>query len=271
MAKMCKECSKKLSRFSHYLICEDCNKVNKEKFLEIKNDVLKNYDIKEDQASFLKDKFDKGILLDFYNEIYNKLLSEREIKRAEIDFLLKIKDSVKLSADDIVFTERIKPYIYINFIKEKNALPDFKLDDFGFNIVLKANERVHFAGTSTLKEIKIKNIGYSSGRSGVSFKIAKDARYLAGAHKGITVNNDKLFQTSKGVLIITNKRLLLNPVPGYRPFSIFLDSILTYQVYENGIEIYREDSKRGFFFEIDSTGSVELFGICLSFLLLGVS
>ena len=78
-----------------------------------------------------------------------------------------------------------------------------------------------------------------------------------------------MLQTSKGVLIITNKRLLLNPLPGNRPLSIPLDQVLTYQGYQNGIEIYKEDTKRGFFFEIDSIGSVEIFGICLSFLLLG--
>jgi hypothetical protein len=165
----------------------------------------------------------------------------------------------------------MKPYIYVNFIKGKNELPIFKLDAFGFNIILKNGERVHFAYAATVKEIKIKNLGYSGGRSGVSFKIAKDVRYVAGTHKGITVDEDKLLQTSKGVLMVTNKRLLLNPLPGNRPLSIPLDSILTYQAYQNGIEIYKEDAKRGLFFEIDNIGSVEIFGICLSFLLLGVS
>ena len=271
MAKICKECSKKLPLFSHSLVCEDCNKLINEKFLQIKNDVLKNFDLKEEQANFLKDKFEKGMLLDFYNEIYNKLLSEEEIRRNEIEFLAKIKDSLNLSVEDIGFDERIKPYIYVNFIKEKNILPDFKLEAFGFNIILKNGEKVHFADTATLKEIKMKNLGYSGGRSGVSFKIARDASYLAGTHKERIVNEDKLLQTSKGVLIITNKRLLLNPLPGNRPLSIPLEQVLTYQGYQNGIEIYKEDAKRGLFFEIDNIGSVEIFGICLSFLLLEVS
>jgi hypothetical protein len=211
------------------------------------------------------------MLLDFYNETYNKLQSEKEIGRKEIEFLLKTKDSLNLLNEDIGFDERIKPYIYVYFIKEKKELPDFGLETFGFNIILKEGEKVHFADTATLKEIKIKNLGYSGGRSGVSFKIAKDVPYLAGTHKEKIVNEDKLLQSSKGVLIITNKRLLLNPLPGNRPLSIPLDQVLTYQGYQNGIEIYKEDTKRGFFFEIDNIGSVEIFGICLSFLLLGVS
>ena len=98
----------------------------------------------------------------------------------------------------------------------------------------------------------------------------KNSSYLAGTHKERIVNKGKLLQTLKGVLIITNKRLLFNPFPGYRPLSIPLDQVLTYQAYQNGIEMYREDVERGLFFEIDNIGSVEIFGICLSFLLLGV-
>ena len=271
MTKICKECGKKLPLFSTSFLCKECNKLLDEKYAEIKNEVLKNFDIKEEQANYLKDKFGKDALIDFYSEIYNTLVSDKGLKRNEMEFLVKIKDSLKLSDEDIGFDERIKPYIYVNFIKEKNELPDFKLETFGFNIILKKSEKVHFADAATLKEIKIKNLGYSGGRSGVSFKIAKDAAYLAGTHKEKIVNEDKLLQTSKGVLIITNKRLLLNPLPGNRPLSIPLDQVLTYQAYQNGIEIYKEDTKRGFFFEIDNIGSVEIFGICLSFLLLGVS
>ena len=98
-----------------------------------------------------------------------------------------------------------------------------------------------------------------------------DVNYIAGTHKGIIMNADRLVKTSKGVLAITNQRLLLNPVPGCRPLSISLDKILSYQAYQNGIEVYKEDRGKGFFFEIDNIGSVEIFGICLSFLLLGVS
>ena len=83
MAKICKECSKKLPLFSQSLVCEDCNKLINEKYEEIKNKVLKNFDLKEEQANYLKDKFEKDILLDFYNEIYSKLLSEKEIRRNE--------------------------------------------------------------------------------------------------------------------------------------------------------------------------------------------
>ena len=117
MAKICKECGKKLPLFSASIVCKECNKLLNEKFLKIKKDVFKNFDLKEEQANFLKDKFEKDMLLDFYSEIYNKLLSEKEISKNEMEFLLKIKDSLNLSVEDIGFDEWIKLYNYVNFIK----------------------------------------------------------------------------------------------------------------------------------------------------------
>jgi hypothetical protein len=272
MAERCIECGNKLSIFSTSSVCKKCSKLFDEKYVEIKNDVSKNFDLKEEQANFLKNKFEKDKLLGFYNEIYNLLLlSNKELKRNDLEFLIKIRDSFDLSDEDIGFNERIRPYVYINTIKEKNELPGFKLKFFGFNIVLKENERFHFADAVILNEVKTKNFESSGERSGVNFRIMNEVVYAVGTHKGILMNEDRLVKTSKGVLAITNQRLLLNPVPGCRPLSISLDKILSFQAYQNGIEVYKEDRGRGFFFETDNAGSVEVFGICLSFLLLGVS
>ncbi|MCL5072426.1 MAG: hypothetical protein M1308_16275 [Actinobacteria bacterium] len=270
MAKLCKECGKKLPLFSSTSLCKECDKLLDSKYAEIKNNILKSFDLKEKQADFLKNTFEKESLLDFYHDIYNMLLLNKELGGNEIEFLAKIKNSLNLSDEDVDFNRRVKPYIYIDFIKGKNELPVFKLENFGFNIILKKNEKIHFADTAVLKEIKTKNIGYANSRSGVNFRIVKDVHYRIGSHEGIIVPKDRLIQFSGGVLVITNQRLFLNPFPGYRPVNIPLDQILSFQAYQNGIEIYREDRWEGFFFEINNTGSVEIFGICLSFLLMGM-
>ncbi|MBE3088674.1 MAG: hypothetical protein IMZ41_00160 [Actinobacteria bacterium] len=270
MSKLCKECGKRLSLFSSTSLCKECDKLLDDKYAGIRHNVLKNFDLKEEQTNFLINTFEKESLLDFYHEIYNILLFNKELKGNEIELLMKIKDSLNLSDEDVDFNRRIKPYIYINVIKEKNELPNFKLETFGFNIILKKNEKIHFADTAVLKEIKTKSIGYANSRSGVNFRIIKDVNYKTGAHEGSIVTKDRLIQFSRGVLVITNQRLFLNPFPGYRPVSISIDKILSFQAYQNGIEIYKEDSCDGYFFEIDNIGSVEIFGICLSFLLIGV-
>jgi hypothetical protein len=101
----------------------------------------------------------------------------------------------------------------------------------------------------------------------MSFPIGGGIRYRVGAHRGHIVKEDRFVETSKGILLITNKRLFLHPFPGRKPVSIALDKILSYQAYGNGLEVYKEGSDKGYFFSIWKIGSVELFGLCLSHLL----
>lgn len=81
------------------------------------------------------------------------------------------------------------------------------------------------------------------------------------------VREDRLLETSRGVLIISNQRLLLHPSAGHKPLSIPLNKILSYQCFENGIEVYKEGREKGYFFSIDKGGSVETFGLCIGHLL----
>ena len=51
--------------------------------------------------------------------------------------------------------------------------------------------------------------------------------------------------------------------------SIPLTKVLSYNCYNNGIEVYKEGREKGYFFSVKDSGAVELFGICLGFLLGG--
>jgi len=127
---------------------------------------------------------------------------------------------------------------------------------------------VHFADSSVLKELKSVSLGYSGGSHGISFTIVKGIRYRVGAHRGHMVKEDRLVETSRGVLIITNQRVLLYPFPGYKPFSIPLNKILSYQCFNNGINnIYKEGREKGYFFAMSKSSSIEIFGLCLGYLL----
>jgi len=88
-----------------------------------------------------------------------------------------------------------------------------------------------------------------------------------GAHKGYIKKEELTVETSRGALIITNKRLLLQPLPGQKPISIPLNKILSYHCFANGIEFYKEDREKGYFFQTFTAGAPEIFGIILEFLL----
>jgi len=115
--------------------------------------------------------------------------------------------------------------------------------------------------------LKSVSLGYSGGSHGISFPIAKGVRYRVGAHRGHAVKEDRFVETSQGFLLITNQRLFLHPYAGHKPLSIPLNKILAYQCFDNGIEVYKEGREKGYFFAIDKSSSVELFGLCLGHLL----
>ena len=52
-----------------------------------------------------------------------------------------------------------------------------------------------------------------------------------------------------------------------KPVSIPLNKVLSYNCYNNGVEVYKEGREKGYFFSVKDSGAVELFGLCLGFLL----
>lgn len=284
MAKVCKRCNKKLSFFEGIgseLLCKVCKKtieeeikekkrIRYEKRISIADEIIKNADIEKEQIEILED-YEKEEILDTFNYVYRQFIEDKDLSKQEFDTLDKLADSFNLTKEDIGFNEKIRPYIFIYNIKEKNELPETKLEAEGFSVILKKGEKIHFAGSATLKELKTVSLGYSGGSRGVSIRIMKGVSYRVGGHRGHIVKEDIWKETSKGALLITNQRLFLTPFGGFKPLSIPLNKILSYQIYENGIEVYKEGREKSYLFQVNDSSSVEIFGICLSFLLNGVS
>ena len=284
MAKVCKRCNKKLSFFEGMgfkLLCKDCKKaieeeikeqkrIKYEKRINIGNEITKNDDITKEQIEVLKG-YSKEEILDTFDYVYRQFIEDKELSEKEFNALDKFADSFNLAKEDIGFNEKIRPYIFIYNIKEKNELPETKLQANGFNVILKKGEKIHHADNAVLKELKTVSLGYSGGSRGVSFRIMKGVSYRVGGHRGHVIKEDVWKETSIGALLITNKRLFLTPFGGNKPLSIPLNKILSYQLYENGIEVYKEGREKSYLFHINDSSSIEIFGICLSFLLSGVS
>lgn len=100
---------------------------------------------------------------------------------------------------------------------------------------------------------------------GVGFEVVKGISLYAGSHGGRATTENRLITTSRGALLLTNQRLLLNPYPGYKPSSIPLNKILFYRCTNWGIEVYAEG--RSYSFEIGNRSFIEILGICLGHLL----
>lgn len=267
MAKFCKNCGKKLSFFTSETLCKECKIAYESELSKVENEILATKNITKQQLELLK-KQDKNALLKLYSKVYDQFESDKELEEEEINTMLKIQEAFNLTNEDVKFDERVRPYIYVNTIRKEGTLPTINLQiEGGSPVVLKKGEVVHFVDRSILKELKSVSLGYSGGSHGVSFRIAKGISYRVGAHRGHIVKEDRFIATSRGVLLITNQRLFLHPFPGYKPISIPLNKILSYQCFNNGIEVYKEGKEKGYFFAIGKSGSVEIFGLCLGHLL----
>jgi hypothetical protein len=276
--KLCKNCGKNLSFFTSETLCKECKiayeTLSKERkvayeseLLKVEKEILAIKKVTEQQLELLR-KQDEQSLLKLYSRLYDQFETDKELEEQEIETLQKIQEAFSLTNEDIKFDERIRPYIYVNAIKKEGKLPSIDLHiEGGGQVILKKDEIVHFADTAVLKELKSVSLGYSGGSHGISFPIVKGIRYRVGAHRGHMVKEDRLVETSRGALLITTQRLFLHPFPGYKPVSIPLNKILSYQCFNNGIEVYKEGREKGYFFAIGESGPVEIFGLCLGHLL----
>ncbi len=289
MAKFCQDCGEKLSFFSSNALCKDCEAAWKvklakteaeliarldqaqaestAKLTKIEKDIFETTEVTSEQLGLLKLQ-DKKLALQFYTRVYGKFVSDKELEEKELGVLQKIQTAFDLTNEDVEFDDRIRPYIYVNKIRQEGSLPSIDLQIAGSSPpVLKKGEVVHFADHAVLKEIKLVSLGYRGGSQGISFRITKRMSYRVGAHRGHIEKEDRFVETSRGALLITNQRLFLHPFPGHKPLSISLNKIISYQCFNNGIEIYKEGREKGYFFAIGKSGSVELFGLCLGHLL----
>jgi len=235
--------------------------------LKIKNDISVNKTVSDEQLEILR-KYDKKHILKLFDEIFNQYETDGGLEKNEILTLQTMQHCLGLTNVEIKFEEKILPHILVYSIRSENKIPPSTIHfpDNISNIILKNGEEMHYATSVILKETRVVNLGYVGGSHGISFPIGMGIRYRVGAHRGHINKQERMVETSRGFLIITNKRLFLQPFPGQKPMSLPLNKILSYHCFENGIEVFKEGREKGFFFQTFTLGSPEIFGILLEFL-----
>jgi len=276
MLKRCERCGKRLPLI--YLIKSECLCVEcraKEKLeqealkkllLQLEQELIEIKEITPTQEEQLK-TLDSYSALALYNQLFNIYEANHELSEEEIQVLKKIQKICGLSNKEVDFNGRIAPYIYLYCIREENKLPEVDLNiEGGGRIVMKRGESIHFAIRASLSEMRSVSLGYKGGSHGISIPIYKGIRYRLGSHKGQLVKEDRLVEISSGVIIITNKRILLHPDQGRKPYTLPLGKVSFYQCYESGIEIFRAGRQKGLYFNVGSS-AVDIIELCFGFLL----
>ena len=279
MANFCTNCGKKFSfmeRHDNNTLCSECRKTRinarQAQLDNLEQAIAASRTTTPEQLTLLK-TYDHKKVLDLYYRLYNTFVADKELDERDIATLDDVQQAGGLSNQEVRFEELIRPYSYVSAIRTEGKLPVIHLTVEGTGpVILRKGEVVHYAHEATLNEIRRVSLGYRGGSHGVSiplpFKIGgSPIRYRVGQSRGQIVSEDKLTQTSAGVLVVTNQRIMLQPAPGNKPVSIPLTKVLSYNCYNNGVEVYKEGREKGYFFSVKDSGAVELFGICLGFLL----
>ncbi|MBN2378465.1 hypothetical protein JXM67_01500 [candidate division WOR-3 bacterium] len=131
--------------------------------------------------------------------------------------------------------------------------------------VLKKNETIHFAEFTALHERKIVTVGYQQGYRGTSFRLMKGVSIRTKGQRGYAIKEERLVPISQGVLILTNQRIFLHPLPGQKTANVPFPKLLAYNYFNDGVEIHKEGRQKSFFFALKE-GSPETVALCLEFL-----
>lgn len=228
-------------------------------------EILVSYNINDDQLYYLRD-LSKENQIEIYNAIKAEYDSDNELDIKEITVLIELIQNLSFSYEDVNFLNTVYPYFFVACIRETDNLPEteYKIEPGLSQLLLKKGEKYHYGYAASLIETKMVNLGYQGGSAGVSIPVMKGVRFRVGNTRGHIKKTEKKVETSRGLLSVTSKRLILTPLQGYKPLAIPLNKILSYSCYSNGIEIYKEGREKGYFFSVPSSGAVEIMGICLN-------
>jgi hypothetical protein len=233
----------------------------------IEESIFLSQTLMEEQQEVLK-TYDHKTLLDLYCRLYKRFASRKELDEHDIVFLGSVQRAFRLSDNEVHFEELVRPYLYANAIRNEHTLPiiDLQIAETG-RPILRRGEVVHYGYRAGIYyDMKIVSNESLKGVQGVNFRVKKGVNYRLGTQ---TKNKLSVFSTntSYGFLVITNKRIFLSPAGSQAPISITFNKILNFSCYNNGILIWIDGRQTPYFFLISNSGAIEIFGLCVIFLL----
>ncbi len=286
MAKFCANCGKKRSFRDRFFysdkLCNECaisldSKLRADKkerdaqLALIERSIKMNHACTPQEVGPLK-RYPHNEVRDLYGRLYNQFANNRELHEQDLRALLTLQRATGLTDTEIHFEELVKPYYYVNSIRNGGTLPTINLQIGGVGApILRRGEVVYYGYSATLYNIKTVINKNPGGVQGVNFRVTKGVNYRAGAWKNAAKGGAPLHvqgkHASSGVLVVTNRRVFMHPAEGRAPISISLNKVLSFNCNENGILIWIEGRQKTYFFVIPNHGAIEIFGLCLIFLL----
>jgi Short C-terminal domain len=213
--------------------------------------------------------YERTFLLDTYIRAYKLLEGQSGIGEWEIEALLTTIRVFGLTPDEVEFHDRLEPYIYANLIRRQEPLPRIQLKtQTDSSPILRPHEQFFFESPAALKELRTINKGVRGGSLGVALPIPViGGAFRIGASQAQMVTENQWVTLSTGVLALSDQRVVLLPSGANRPVSIPLEYILSYHCFANGVTIHTENHDQPVVFNVERNSRVEMFGLCLGYLL----
>lgn len=285
MAKVCSRCGKKIGFIGYQSkegLCSPCEQESRkveQKVQQIKQvkeaeiptvveQITSTRTITDEQYVFL-DELDPVQRNNAFISLVDRFLADGELDKIEDKILEDLHSRLGLDPIKSTYMEKVVPSFYVASIRDEEKLPEFprqKLIDKA--IIIKKDEIPHACFGSVLSEIRVKT-GFRAGSQGVSLRVMKGVSYRVGGTRGHVTRENELVETSRGLLIITNKRLFLHPEGSTKAVSIPLNKILSYNCFDDSIVINKEGREKPYVFKLPVRGESEVIGICLGFLCSG--
>jgi hypothetical protein len=233
----------------------------------IKNRIIATHKITTSQLTLLE-TFDRQISLLLYIDVRNDFI-QQELSTLDLQTLRTIQQASKLNEEEIRFEEFVKPFYYVDAIRNEDVLPiiDLQIPGVG-RPILRQGEFPHYSYGAVVYDVESVVGRNLAGVPASAFRIVKGVSYIIRPESARpSVLTIQASHISSGVLVITNQRLFLYPFGGQAPLSINLSEVLNFSAVQNGIQLWIEEYLDPYFFNIANTGAIEIFGLCLMFLL----
>jgi hypothetical protein len=214
-------------------------------------------------------RFGHQFLLSAYVEAYRAIERAGEFGTAEVLGLQKAIDVFGLSHDDVHYQDRLYPYVVAKYIRESEPLDTLELDPAVHgSLVRRPGEIFHFSASATLRELRVVSKGVRGGSVGIVLPLPiLGASFLLGSTRAHVVHEHQWATLSIGRLMLSNLRVVLNPVGAHKPVSVDLQDILSYHCFANGVTLHAQGHDKPWAFGVENNSAVEVFGLSLGYLL----
>lgn len=211
-------------------------------------DLCNSSNLTPDEIYFLR--------LETFQAAVNMAIEDRRVSEEEETSLYHIHSVLQLSED--VFDEaekKISKYRNLYEIENGNLIR-FEVD----KDLLNEGEYCHwFADVVLMEERAVNHIPVDSS---IGAKIIKGLTYRVGTNKGRLIADTDLLPVTKGVLYVTNKRMIFSS--DEKSFDIPYDELVDIGLYSDGMKFSVSDNEKPYLFKTLQSEDTEAVGLLLS-------